>query len=142
MLAHRFVSPSFSKFLESLYRQVVADPYHPMTIALDAPRVRGQRLATILQSLGCKKWKYPGNPRETVRRPAWHWPKYQSTGDVGGPAFLSLEKNRTYGFFPKFDERPEGHKMLVVNVTKSQRSACIRELTDALGKGAVLLGGD
>jgi hypothetical protein len=138
-----FVAKNFTRFLELLHQPVVRDPYEPKTFALDSPRVRGQRLEAILKSIGCKRWKYPGVIYSQTPLPtAWHWPKYESTQDVGGPAFLSVEKNRTYGYAPQFDERPAGHKMLCVNVTKRQRSRCLRELATALGDGAVLLDGD
>jgi predicted DNA-binding WGR domain protein len=113
--------------------------YQPVTIALDSDRVRGKRLAAVLKSLGCTKWRCPGVRSNPPDPPAWHWPKYKNTRDVGGPAFVSVEKNKTYGYSPKFDVRRRGHEMLLVGVTKSQRAACIRELTDALGEGAVLL---
>jgi hypothetical protein len=138
-----FVRKSFPAFIKSLYHPRIPDPYSPVTIALDSPRVRGKRLEAILKSLGCKKWKYPGVLYSaTPLPPAWHWPKFQTTSDVGGPAFLSVEKNRTYGYAPKFDERAPAHKMLRVNVTKSERSKCVRELMIALGDGAVLLDGE
>jgi hypothetical protein len=141
-LAVSFVAKNFARFLELLHQPVVRDPYEPKTFALDSPRVRGQRLEAILKSIGCKRKKYPGISSQTPLPTAWHWPKYESTQDVGGPAFLSVEKNRTYGYAPQFDERPAGHKMLCVNVTKRQRSKCLRELATALGEGAVLLDGD
>jgi hypothetical protein len=134
-----FVARSFEAFLGALYRPAPTDPDEPVTIALDAPQVRGKQLAAILKSIGCTKWTYPGVRRSPGLPPAWHWPKFKNSRDVRGAAFLSVEKNKTYGYSPKFDERPAGHKMLLVNVTKAQRFGCIRELTSALGERAVII---
>jgi SMI1 / KNR4 family (SUKH-1) len=132
-----FVAKSFTDFLNSLYE--LPDKYEPFTFALDSRRVRGKQLEAILKSLGCKRWKYKGVWSATPLPPRWVWPKYRGSEEDDRPAGLSLEKNNTYGYAPHFDERPKGHKMLYVDVTESQRAACIRELSAALGEGAVLL---
>ena len=108
--------------------------------ALDSPRVRGKQFEAIVKLLGCKRFKYIGVGRsKPPPPPAWEWPKYRRSGEDELPAFLSVEKNNTEGYAPHFDDRPKGHKMLCVDVTESQRSACIRELSKALGEGAELL---
>ena len=40
----------------------------------------------------------------------------------------------------QLDERPVRHKVLCVNLTESQRGACLRELAAAMGESAVLIG--
>jgi hypothetical protein len=134
------VTKTFTEFLASLHQPVEKDPYHPVAFALDSPRVRGAKLEAILKSLGCKRYRYPGVKSSTPLPLAWHWPKYLATKDVGGPAWVTVEKNCTEGFYPHFEERSVGHKMLLVNVTVSQRPKCLKELAAALGPSAVQLG--
>ncbi len=125
-----FVADSLADFLNSLSK--TDDPYDPATIALDSPKVRGKQLATMLKTLGCKPFKYKGVTSQTALPPAWQWPKYRRT-DEDSPAFLSVEKNHTYGYAPKCDERPTGHKMLRIDVTKSERRQCLRDLLELIG---------
>lgn len=133
-----FVAETFGDFLASLYR--LPDQGPPLAFALDAPRVRGKRLAELLKTLGCKKWRYKGVAYSaTPLPPQWEWPKYRRSGEDEHPAVVSVEKNKTYGYSPKFDERPPRHQVLLVNVTASQRKACARELAAALGESAVRL---
>ena len=110
----------------------------PAAFALDSPGVRGQRLAAILKRAGCKQFKYRGVSSSTPLPSAWVWPKFRRS-QSRDPAFLSLEPNRVSGYASKFDERPVRHPILLVDVTQSQRSACLKELAAALGKSAVLL---
>ena len=139
----RLVAKTFAAILKLLHEPKVSDPYEPVTFALDSAKVRDQRLAAILKALGCKRWNYrTGTYSNLPDPPAWHWPKYESTRDVGGPAYLEMEKNKADGNASKFDDRPAGHPMLRVNVTKLKRATCLRELAAALGPGAVLLGSD
>jgi hypothetical protein len=134
-----FVADRFSEFLRRLYQP--ADKYGPVCFALDSPRVRGQKLAAILKSLGCKPFKYRGVSSRTRLPAAWEWPKFRRS-QSRDPAFLSVEPNKVYGYAPKFDERPIRHSILLVDVSESHRSACLEELEDAFGKAAVLLTGE
>ncbi len=132
-----FVADSFAAFLNLLTKP--EDEYSPATFALDSPKVRGKQLEALLKSLGCKTFKYKGVLySQTAPPPAWEWPKYKRS-QADDPAFLSVEKNHTLGHASKFDERPKGHKMLRVDVTKSQRTSCLKELAEALGDAAVRL---
>lgn len=135
-----FVAKSFSAFCNRLHTPRIADPYAPCTIALDAPGVRGAKLARILECLGCERFGHPGVVSSSPRfLPAWIWQNYQNVPDPGGPAFLSIEKNRTMSYAAKYDARPIGHPVLRVSVTKTQRAACLKELLEALGPAAVRL---
>ena len=131
-----FVADRFSEFLRSLYRP--ADEYAPAAFALDSPGVRGQKLAAILERVGCKQFKYRGVSSSTPLPPAWEWPKFRRN-QSRDPAFLSLEPNKVYGYAPNSTERSVRHPILLVDVTESQRSACLKELAGAFGKSAVLL---
>jgi len=131
-----FVADSLIEFLHLL--TTTDDPYDPSTLALDSPKIRGSQLDALLKSLGCKRFRYVGVKSQTALPPKWEWPKYRRA-DEDLPAIMSLEKNHTYGYAPKCDERPKGHKMLQVNVTKSQRKQCMKELMDKLGDDAVLV---
>jgi hypothetical protein len=57
----------------------------------------------------------------------------------GLPAYLQVEKNKTYGFAAKFDERPAGHPILMISVRPADQAKCLAELTAALGEHAPLL---
>lgn len=133
------VADSFAQLVLGLKRS--AEDYEPATIALDGAGVRGGALERILKSLGCKRNRYPGVIYSSVPLPTrWDWPKYKSFVR-GLDATLTLEKNNTYGYAPKFPERPKGHKMLRVSVVPKQADACLAELAEALGPKAVLLRG-
>jgi len=133
------VAPSLFEFLHLLTQ--ADDPYEPITLALDFPKVRGKQLDAILKQLGCKVFKYPGvTYSQTPLPPAWQWPKYRRS-ESDAPAFLAVEKNLTYGYAPKCEARPPGHKMLRVDVSKTQRTACLKELQAALGDHAELVDG-
>lgn len=121
------VAKNFKSFVASLYRG--SDDFAPATFALDHPSVRGQKLIKALKAIGCRK---------QLRQPGWLWPKYQGRRK-DSPAGLEIAKNNTYGYSPKFDQRPVGHRMLLVTVTARHRGDCLRELANALGKGAALL---
>jgi hypothetical protein len=121
------VAKNFKSFVASLYRG--SDDFEPATFALDHANVRGQKLVRALKAIGCRK---------QLRQLAWLWPKYQGRLK-DSPVWLEIEKNKTYGYSPKFDQRPIGHRMLLVTVTARHRDDCLRELANALGKGAVLL---
>lgn len=134
-----FVANSLNEFLNML--TAPEDPYDPITIALDSPKVRGKQLAILLKSVGCEVFKYKGVMYSQVALPpAWEWPNYRRA--AGGleetdlPAFLAVEKNLTYGYAPKCDLRKKGHPMLRINVTKSQRKKCVKELLGLLGEHA------
>lgn len=133
------VADSLVEFLHML--TAPEDPYDPITIALDSPTVRGKHLAKILKSLGCEVYKYTGVTSQVALPPSWEWPKYgrcvdEDPDSAALPAFLSAEKNLTYGYAPKCETRPKGHLMLRINVTKSERKACAKELLKALGDQA------
>ena len=132
------VAKTFAGFLRMLSQP--ADEYRPATFALDSPRVRGKSLDGILLSLGCKRYPYPGvTHSQRALPPAWHWAKYRQC-QGRDPAFLTLEQNKVVGYAPQLDERPVRHKVLCVNLTESQRGACLRELAAAMGESAVLIG--
>ncbi len=126
-----FVANSLAEFLNSLYTS--NDPYSPVAIALDTPKVRGKQLATKLGKLGCRPFRFKGVTSQTALPPTWEWPKFQRA-DEDLPAVLSVEKNHTYGYSPQCDQRAKGHKILVVNVTKSSRKKCIQELLTMIGE--------
>jgi len=121
------VAKNFKGFVASLYRG--SDDFEPATFALDHPSVCGQKLVKALKAIGCRK---------KLRQLIWLWPKYQGRWK-DNPVWLEIEKNKTYGCSPKFDQRPIGHRMLLVTVTARHRGDCLRELANALGKGAALL---
>jgi len=121
------VAKNFKGFVASLYRG--SDDFEPASFALDHPSVRGQKLAKVLRAIGCRK---------KHQQLVWLWPKYQGRWK-DSPVWLEIEKNKTYGYSPKFDQRPSGHRMLLVTVTARHRADCLRELANALGKGAALL---
>jgi hypothetical protein len=132
------VADSFAELIRGLRR--AADVYEPATIALDGASVRGERLAKLLKSLGCKKHKFVGVRSSRPLPPTWEWPKFKNFV-AGLTCWLSLEKNRTYGYAPKFGERPKGHPMLRVSVTPRQAEHCLAELMATLGADAKLLRG-
>jgi SMI1/KNR4 family protein SUKH-1 len=121
------VAKNFKSFVASLYRG--SEDFEPATLALDHARVRGQKLVRILKTIGCRK----GHDHLT-----WLWPKYQGRWK-NSPTWIELEKNKTYGYASKFDQRPIGHRMLRVTAAARHRHDCLRELAQALGKGAALL---
>lgn len=126
------VAKNFAKFVASLSK--ASDEFEPATFALDKPGVRGEKLDKVLKSLGCKKQRVSGSPSN----PTWLWPKYQGRWK-DSPAWLEVEKNKTLGYAPKFDERPAGHLMLQISAAAPRRAECLRELAWALGAGAELL---
>lgn len=132
------VAGSFAGLVLGLRR--AADQYEPATVALDGPAVRGERLAGLLRSLGCKVHRYVGVRSNAPLPRTWEWPKYKNF-IRGLDCWLTLEKNKTYGYAPKFDERPTGHPMLRVSVSPRQADRCLAELLETLGSKAALLEG-
>ncbi|MGH7132413.1 MAG: SMI1/KNR4 family protein [Phycisphaerales bacterium] len=134
------VAASFGQLLKGLRR--ARDSTEPAMIALDKPRVRGAKLAAILKSLGCVKYKWTGVVYSKYALPrAWEWPKYRGPWR-GSVARLVEAKNRSPGNDVDFTLRPAGHKILRVQVRYADTAACARELIAALGAGAELLSQD
>lgn len=132
-----FVAGSFTDFLGLLYRS--DDDLSPAAIALDSKRLRGRSLKAILEKLGCTPESYDFVEYSATKLPPmWHWTKYRSMVR-GLKASLKVEKNKTFGYAPKFDQRDVGHPILCVSVHPRDQAKCIGELMAALGNGAVLL---
>lgn len=132
-----FIADSIPAFLHSLFEPETS--YAIATFALDSPKVRGKQLEHLLKQLGCKPFKYKGvQYSSTALPPAWTWPKYVGY-EEGLAAFVTVEKNNTMGHSPHYADRPKGHKMLRVAVSKVQLKACMQELVDALGDLAELI---
>jgi len=129
------VADSFEELILGLRR--APDDYEPATISLDGEEVLPPRLGKILTSLGCKKHEYVGVKSKTPLPRTWTWDKYKNFVR-GLPVWLTLEQNKTLGFAPKFDQRPEGHPMLRVSVTPKQAEKCLAEVMAALGPKATL----
>jgi len=132
------VADSFAELILGLRR--AADDFESATIALDGKQVLPPRLGKVLTSLGCKEHKYVGVKSNTPLPRTWTWDKYKNFVR-GLPVWLTLEKNKTLGFAPKFEDRPQGHPMLRVSVTTKQADQCLAEVLSALGPEAVLLQG-
>jgi hypothetical protein len=122
------------RFLAALYK--ASEDFEPATFALDHARVHGQSLDRVLKSLGCRRKRT--SPAAWKKQPTWLWDKYQGRWP-DSPAWLEVEKNKTYGYAPKFDQRPAGHPMLRVTAGVPGRAECLRELVQVLGNHAVLL---
>lgn len=136
-----FVANSLTDFLHLLEKPI--DEYRPAAFALDSPKVRGSQLEKLLKSIGCTKFKYKGVYSSTPLPVIWNWPKFRQSFDNCPddirPASLTLEKNLTYGYSPKYAKRPKGHAILIVNVTEAHRKECLKELANAFGTDAVLI---
>jgi hypothetical protein len=130
------VAESFAALILGLRR--AKDDFQPAAIALDHETVRGKQLAAILEKLGCEEHSWAGVKSRTPLPPTWRWPKYKSFVR-GLTASVAVEQNKTYGFWPKFDQRPAGHPILCVSVRLQDETKCLAELTAALGAHAQLL---
>ncbi|MDX2133086.1 MAG: SMI1/KNR4 family protein [Planctomycetota bacterium] len=132
------IAGSFADLVAGLSRD--PESLTPALIALDEGAPTRQHLEAVLDGLGYKKWSWPGSSQRTPP-PAWETQKYSSFVN-GCDARIELWTNRLYDISQLLTvERPEKHPMLRVSVSPKDEEACLRELLDALGTGAVLLHG-
>lgn len=109
-------------------------------IALDAPRVRGEQLAEIMQKLGCKRHRFSSSKKQPDESVAWTWSKHAATDPKYFPgALLTIEENCRELGWTRFACRPANHPILAVQTPLTARAACVIELLIALGEGATLL---
>ena len=109
-------------------------------IALDSPRVRGEKLAEIMRRIGCKRHRFSGSKKRPDNRVAWVWRKHESNApDFYSGALLLIESNNDKMNWTRFASRPAKHPILRIETPHAARSACVIELLIGLGEGATLL---
>ena len=112
-------------------------------VALDMPRVRGAKLAQIMQQLGCKRHRFSGSKKRPDNRVAWVWRRHESNApDFYAGALLLIERNHDKMNWTRFASRPGNHPMLRIDTAPDARAACVLELLIGLGEGATLLAVD